>query len=87
MSTCVHAILDTNDTVSPVKDFLAAKNSMHDLPWLVILALNLWAIDSVLACTGSAAHKHPWILLILCLPAIGSVFYLLVGRGPADARV
>ncbi len=51
---------------------------------VLILALDIWAIVSLLSGSGTSGHKLLWTLLILFLPLVGLILYLLVGRSPAD---
>jgi Phospholipase_D-nuclease N-terminal len=47
---------------------------------LIILALDIWAIVTILKGGGPAGNKVLWILLILILPVIGLIIWLLAGR-------
>lgn len=58
---------------------------MLEILGLIILILDIVAIFSVLAGSGSVGHKLLWVLLILILPVIGLILYYLVGKSPADA--
>lgn len=46
---------------------------------LVILALDIWAIVSVINSPSSTGSKVIWVLLILLLPVIGFLIWLLAG--------
>ena len=46
---------------------------------LVILALDIWAIVSVINSSSSTGSKVIWVLLILLLPVIGFLIWLLAG--------
>ena len=46
---------------------------------LVILALDIWAIVSVINSSASTGSKVIWVLLILLLPVIGFLIWLLAG--------
>ena len=48
---------------------------------LIILALDVWAIVTILQGRGSTGNKVLWIVLILVLPVIGLIIWLLAGRG------
>jgi hypothetical protein len=51
----------------------------------VILALDIFAIVSVLVGKSEVIRKLFWIVVILLLPLVGMVLYFLVGRSAADA--
>lgn len=51
-----------------------------DFVWLIILALDIWAILQILQGRGPTDKKVLWILVILLLPVIGLIIWLLVGR-------
>ncbi len=52
---------------------------------LIVLALNIWAIVSIVGSSASTGSKVLWTLLVLVLPVIGFIIWLLAGpRG--DAR-
>jgi len=46
---------------------------------LFILALDIWALVSVLSSPASVAEKVLWALLILVLPLIGFLLWLIAG--------
>jgi len=46
---------------------------------LVILALDIWAIISVINSSASTGSKVLWSLLIIFLPIVGFVIWLLAG--------
>lgn len=46
----------------------------------IILALDIWAIISVIQSHRSTGSKVLWILLILVLPVVGLLIWFLVGR-------
>ncbi|MFZ0098057.1 MAG: PLDc N-terminal domain-containing protein [Gemmobacter sp.] len=46
---------------------------------LVILALDIWAIVSVINSSATTGSKVIWVLLILLLPVIGFLIWLLAG--------
>ena len=53
---------------------------------LLILALDIWAIISILSSGASTGSKVLWTLLVLALPVVGFIIWLLAGpRG--NARV
>lgn len=52
---------------------------------LIVLALNIWAIVSIIGSGASTGAKVLWCLLVLVLPIIGFVIWLLAGpRGQAS---
>jgi hypothetical protein len=52
----------------------------------VVLALDIFAIVSVLLGSSPVMRKITWIALILLLPIVGMALYFLIGRSPADAH-
>lgn len=54
---------------------------------LLILALDLWAIISVIGSTASTGKKVLWTLLILFLPILGFILWLLFGPRSAQRRI
>lgn len=46
---------------------------------LVILALDIWAILSVIKSNAETGIKVLWILLIVLLPVIGLIIWALMG--------
>ena len=52
---------------------------------LIILALDIWAIVSVVGSSASTGAKVVWILLILILPILGLLIWLLAGPRPVRA--
>ncbi len=51
---------------------------------LIVLALDIWAIVSVVGSSASTSGKVLWILLILILPILGLIIWLVAG--PRSAR-
>jgi len=49
---------------------------------LLLLALDVWAIVSVVGSAASTGGKVLWILLILLLPVLGLIVWLLAGPRP-----
>ncbi|WP_300038445.1 PLD nuclease N-terminal domain-containing protein [uncultured Roseobacter sp.] len=45
----------------------------------ILLALNVWAIISVIGSSATTGRKVIWTLLILVLPLIGFVVWFLAG--------
>ncbi|MFN3260269.1 MAG: PLDc N-terminal domain-containing protein [Pikeienuella sp.] len=54
---------------------------------LILLALNIWAIVSVIGSGASTGRKVLWVLLILVLPLLGLILWLLFGPRASSARV
>ena len=46
---------------------------------LIVLALDIWAIVSVVNSTASTGTKVIWILVILILPILGFIAWYLMG--------
>ncbi len=61
--------------------------STSGLLGLLVLVLDIVAIVSVIAGSGSLGHKLLWTLLILLLPVVGMILYFLLGRSSSDARL
>ena len=47
---------------------------------LIILALDIWAIVTIIQGGGPTDRKVLWIILILILPVVGLVLWLLLAR-------
>ncbi|SIT90326.1 Phospholipase_D-nuclease N-terminal [Yoonia rosea] len=54
---------------------------------LIILALNIWAIISIIGSGASTGSKVLWTLLVLVLPVIGFIIWLIAGPRSATASV
>ncbi len=54
---------------------------------LIILALDLWAIISVIGSSASTGRKVLWSLLIILLPIVGFVIWLLMGPRSKANRI
>ncbi len=52
---------------------------------LILLALDIWAIVSVVGSSASTGGKVLWILLILLLPLLGLIIWLVAGPRPGRA--
>ncbi|MDA8587030.1 PLD nuclease N-terminal domain-containing protein [Rhodobacteraceae bacterium] len=46
---------------------------------LILLALNIWAIVSILGSTATTGRKVVWTLLILVLPLVGFIAWYVTG--------
>lgn len=53
--------------------------------WLILaiaaLVLWIWALIDIIGSPMSVGAKILWLLVIFFLPLIGSIIYLLIGRG------
>ena len=47
---------------------------------LIILALDIWAIVTIIQGGGPTDKKVLWIVLILILPVVGLILWLLLAR-------
>ncbi len=54
---------------------------------LIVLALNIWAIISILGSGTTTGTKVLWTLLVLVLPVIGFIIWLLAGPRGQAAKV
>jgi hypothetical protein len=52
---------------------------INSLLGLVILALDIWAIVSIVQSSASTGKKVLWILLVLVLPVLGLILWFLLG--------
>jgi hypothetical protein len=50
----------------------------------IVLALDIWALISVIGSDASTGRKVIWVLVILVLPVLGFILWLLFG--PRAAR-
>ncbi|MFK7743763.1 MAG: PLD nuclease N-terminal domain-containing protein [Roseobacter sp.] len=50
---------------------------------LVLLALNIWAIVSIVGSRESTGAKVIWSLVVLVMPVIGFIVWLIAGPRPA----
>jgi hypothetical protein len=46
---------------------------------LILLALNIWALISIIGSGASTGAKVGWSLLVLLLPLIGFIIWLIAG--------
>lgn len=46
----------------------------------IILALDIWAIITVIQSSRTTGSKLLWVLLILVLPVVGLLIWFLIGR-------
>lgn len=54
---------------------------------LIILALDVWAIISVIGSAAGTGTKVLWTLLVLLLPVIGFIIWLIFGPRSGSARL
>ena len=47
---------------------------------LILLALDIWAIVSIIGSGASTGKKVLWCLLVIILPLIGFIIWLIAGR-------
>ncbi len=46
---------------------------------LIILALDIWAIVSIIGSSASTGKKVLWTLLVLLLPVLGFIIWFIMG--------
>ena len=54
---------------------------------LIVLALNVWAIVSIIGSGASTGSKVLWTLLVLVLPILGFIIWLVAGPRASAATV
>lgn len=54
---------------------------------LIILALDIWAIVSILGSNATTGRKVLWTLLVVILPVLGFLIWLIAGPRAASRRV
>jgi hypothetical protein len=54
---------------------------------LIVLALNIWAIISIVSSGASTGSKVLWSLLVLVLPILGFIIWLVAGPKGNAAHV
>lgn len=54
---------------------------------LIILALDIWAIVSIIGSGTSTGKKVLWVLLVLILPLVGFLIWLLAGPRSSASRI
>ena len=52
---------------------------VNSLLGLIILALDIWAIVSIVQSSATTGKKVLWILLVLILPVVGLILWFLLG--------
>lgn len=50
---------------------------------IILLALDIWALISVIGSNASIGAKIIWVLVILFLPLVGFIAWLIFGPRPA----
>lgn len=53
----------------------------------IILALDIWAIVSILSSSASTGSKVLWTLLVLVLPVLGFIIWLVAGPKSSRAAI
>ncbi|KMK67621.1 PLD nuclease N-terminal domain-containing protein [Puniceibacterium sp. IMCC21224] len=54
---------------------------------LIILALDLWAIVSIIGSNRDTGAKVLWTLLVLILPVLGFIIWLVMGPRASARRI
>ncbi|TDT74295.1 phospholipase D-like protein [Litoreibacter halocynthiae] len=54
---------------------------------LIILALDIWAIVSIIGSRASTGAKVGWTLLVLLLPIVGFVIWFFAGPRSAASTI
>lgn len=54
---------------------------------LIILALDIWAIVSIIGSGTTTGKKVLWVLLVLILPLVGFLIWLLAGPRSETRRI
>ena len=54
---------------------------------LIILALDIWAIVSIIGSNTTTGKKVLWTLLVLILPIVGFIIWLIAGPRSSAARI
>lgn len=57
---------------------------VYGIGGFILLALNIWAIISIVGSAASTGAKVLWVLLILLLPLLGFILWIFLG--PRSAR-
>ncbi|GGL97780.1 PLDc N-terminal domain-containing protein [Pseudooceanicola nanhaiensis] len=60
---------------------------LSGLGGLIILALDIWAIVSIIGSGTSTGKKVLWVLLVLILPLVGFLIWLLAGPRSETRRI
>ena len=54
---------------------------------LIVLALNIWAIVSIIGSGASTGSKVVWTLLVLILPILGFIIWFFAGPRSRAATI
>ena len=54
---------------------------------LIILALDIWAIVSIIGSGTTTGKKVLWVLLVLILPILGFIIWLIAGPRSSPRHV
>ena len=54
---------------------------MGSIIGIIILALDIYAIYTILSGSGDAGKKLLWVILVLFLPILGMILWFAIGRG------
>lgn len=54
---------------------------------LIILALDLWAIISIIGSSASTGRKVLWTLIVFFLPVVGFLLWLILGPRAQANRI
>lgn len=60
---------------------------LSGLGGLIILALDIWAIVSIIGSGTSTGKKILWVLLVLILPVLGFIIWFFAGPRSTARRV
>jgi hypothetical protein len=60
---------------------------LSGLGGLIILALDIWAIVSIIGSNASTGRKVLWTLLVVILPVLGFLIWLIAGPRSAPRRI
>jgi len=60
---------------------------LSGLGGLIILALDIWAIVSIIGSSTSTGKKVLWVLLVLILPVVGFLIWLIAGPRSAARHI
>ena len=55
------------------------RSEISGIGGLIILALDIWAIVSIIGSSASTGKKVLWVLLVLILPILGFIIWLFAG--------
>ncbi|MCU9850231.1 PLD nuclease N-terminal domain-containing protein [Defluviimonas sp. WL0024] len=54
---------------------------------LILLALDIWALISIIGSSATTGRKVLWALLVIILPLIGFVIWLIAGPRSSATRI